>query len=391
MFVYTYEPLAKIEKQDFCQDEAGIVRSIEDFGFKSEVKVTNFVKLLIFGKMLLTGSADHFPTDLEAQNYIINNKNLNFSSINDKLQKFYLRNRKILFKNIKTLITNDQELEILNNFSKDLDNVFGVLELTSYSSIKNLTPNEKLDLIKQGGFKQVRVLGTNHILMKVQLNNLKEELAILKEEGLLNEKYKILLLCGNHKNNKLFNEDQKKECDHMYELSKAIIPSEVDDDRIILTKSKRFGENKYRPSTVVTIIDADNYLKPEANETLLYSSFSPTFSFRVMTDILRNSNIIKSSANKAIFVNRDQVALLNDLKQQKIDNYIEIKNLYARKKELKFYEIKSKFIINKQIKNLEKDNNVIDKFVQLYYSTIFDNLVRSIYSKSMYFKGICNN
>lgn len=236
--MYIYEPIFKIERQNFCQNVPSTIRSIENFGFNDELKVISFVKLLIFGEMLMNGQIDHFPTNLEAKDYLAKNPNLDFSYINEKLQKYYLRNKRIFFKKIKTLIIDNRELEILNSFSKELDDVFTTLALVNYSSIKNLNPEEKLELIKNGGFKQIRILGTNHILMKIQLNNLRKELALLREEkGLLNEKYKILLLCGNHKNNKLFNEDQMKECDHMYELTKLIMPEEVKDDHIIFSKN----------------------------------------------------------------------------------------------------------------------------------------------------------
>lgn len=160
---------------------------------------------------------------------------------------------------------------------------------------------------------------------------------------------------------------------------------------LFLAKTKKFGDNKYRPNTVTTISEADNYLEPKNDEILLYNSFSPTFSFRVRDDILRYNYLIKSSKNKAIFINQSQIDLLEDLKQQKIDNNYEIESLYIKRKDLKFYDFRSKFVINRHIKKLKNDNYTIDKFTKLYYSSILDNLARSIYSKNVYFKSICEN
>lgn len=375
--------------QERCSKEITTIKSIEVLGFSDEKSQLSFIKLLIFGEDFFKGKVNHFPTSFEAIKFLEENQNLNIDFINEKFQKYYLRLKKTFFsRNIKQLIADENEINLLQEFKNELDDVFFSMKITEKSTINNITDKQVENIINQNGIKQIRVLGTNHILMREQLIGLRDELDILKEKKLLNKNYKILLLCGNHIN-RGFKEDYFSECKHMRNLIVEILPDESNDNRIKIIKTTKNAKNIGRPNTVNTVLKADELFKPDEGEIVIYNSFNSAFSYRANYDIIRNTDIITST--NRIFINQSQLELVQGLMRQKKDNILRLEKLIRNRKKLRFYEIKLKINIFRNIKRLKNDNRIIDIFLRFNYSTIFDNLARAIYSANIYNIQICDN
>lgn len=183
--LYCFNQSYNIPIQERCSKEITTKKSIELLGFSDERSMLSFIKLLIFGENLLEGKVEYFPTDFEAIKFLEKNQNLNIDLINKKFQKYYLRLKRIfIFKKIKLLITDKKETDLLQKFKNELDNLFFSMKITEKSTINKITDKQVKNIINQNGIKQVRVLGTNHILMREQLIGLRSELNILKEKNL---------------------------------------------------------------------------------------------------------------------------------------------------------------------------------------------------------------
>lgn len=387
--LYYFNQNYNIPIQERCSKEITTKKSIELLGFSDERSILSFIKLLIFGENLLKGKIEYFPTDFEAIEFLEKNQNLNMDFINKKFQKYYLRLKRIfIFKKIKLLITDKKETDLLQKFKNELDDLFFSMKITEKSTINNITDKQVKNIINQNGIKQIRVLGTNHILMREQLIGLGSELNILKEKKLINKNYKILLLCGNHIN-RVFKEDYFSECKHMKNLINEILPDEYNNDKIRIIKTTKNARNIGRPNTINTVLKADELFKPDEGEIVVYNSFNSAFSYRANYDIERDShNIINT--NK-IFINQSQLELVQGLLRQKKDNIFRLETLIKNRKKLRFYEIKLKINIFRNIKRLKNDNRTIDIFLRFNYSIIFDNLARAIYSVNINNIKICNN
>lgn len=376
--LYYFNQNYNIPTQKRYLKEITTKKSIELLGFSNEKSRLSFIKLLLFGESLLEGKVDHFPTDFEAISFLKENQNLSINYINEKFQKYYLRLKRIfIFKKIKSLITDKKETDLLQKFKNELDDIFFSMKITEKSTINDITDEQVENIVNQNGIKQIRVLGTNHVLMREQLIGLRNELDILREKKLLNKNYRILLLCGNHIN-KGYKEDYFSECKHMKNLSYEILEDESNSDRIKIVKTTKKAKNIGRPNTVNTVLKADELFKPKENEIIIYSSFSSAFSYRTNYDIERDSNNIINT--NRIFINQSQLELVQGLLRQKEDNIFKLEKLIINRKKLRFYEIKLKISIFRNIKRLRKDNDVIDIFLKLRYSIILDNLTRAIYS-----------
>lgn len=167
----------------------------------------------------------------------------------------------------------------------------------------------------------------------------------------------------------------------MKDLINEILPDESNNNKIRIIKTTKNARNIGRPNTVNTVLKADELFKPDEGEIVIYNSFNSVFSYRSNYDIERDShNIINTNR---IFINQSQLELVQGLLKQKKGNIFRLEILIENRKKLRFYKIKLKINIFRNIKRLKNDNRAIDMFLRFNYSIIFDNLARAIYSANI--------
>jgi hypothetical protein len=266
------------------------------------------------------------------------NSQQSIEEINKILQSLFLRDKRILLvKNIKMPITDKTELEKINLCSDKLFELFEAFKLIT--EINNT--NKKL-------IHQVRFLGTNHILFKMQVEAFIK--AVSENKIILAPQCKILLLGGDHIN-KGFKEDKLPEIQHM----RNIIKDKFSDnetlnslERINIVPDKTLDQKIFgmRVNTVDTVKKTNEKYPGKTNENILYVGYQP-------------------------FLSR----AINDMKANDKCNYDET-NCYAFGPSV--YYAKT-FLEN--YKENKYSEQIARTFNNLILSNCFDNLARIFYTK----------
>lgn len=339
-----------IQAESYIQEETkqfiiqnNILQSFENLGIEGE-NIHNIIKLIILTEKIKNNQIiTSFPSEEEVNEYLLNNQELSTQAINKILQNNFMREIKIicgLFK-IKTMILNEEEQRILNVYKKEIKNIF--VEAGFSTNLNDLNKEQ----IKQNKISQIRVLGTNNILLEPQLVTLKKELKKLQDENLLHNDYKILLLGGVHTNSE-FNEDLEPEIEMMYKLSNKILGKEYSKKIVKITTPKKGFFVKTRPNTIDTIILA-NKLQPTDN-SIIYVGMAPVLQRQI-----------------------------EDMKVKNLYN----ENIYAIAPSYEYIE----YYLTEKLNFLKKDERefeIIELFLnKLSSSFLLDQFARNIYAKNI--------
>lgn len=324
-----------------------ILQSFENLGLDGK-NIHNIIKLIILtDKIKNNQEITSFPTESDVNEYLLNNQDLSTKAINYILQNNFMREIKImcgLFK-IKTMILDEEEQKLLNSYKKEIKDIFVEMEFST--DLNNLNKER----IEQNKISQIRILGTNNILLEPQLNTLKMELKKLEEENLLQQDYKILLLGGKHTNSE-FGEDMESEIAMMQKLSNEILGEKYAKRIVKIATPEKGIFIKTRPNTIDTVILA-NKLQPTDN-SIVYLGMAPVLQ-RQLEDMK-----VKNLYNENVYAIAPSYQYIENFLTEKLE-FLKKSNEKVDTIELFLNKLSTSFLLDQFARNVYAKNLQIGK------------------------------
>ena len=339
-----------------------LAEAIENLYGEKDVIVV--IKLIIFAKkMEKDRTVNSFPTNEEANEYLKKNVNLNSNDLNNIFQQYFLSS--VFGKKIP--IRDKKRVNIMKAHSKDLESIFTKLGLWS-----GIDTTDKIN--KENKITQIRILGTNHLFAGACLKDFVDKINKLKNDGLLSDDCKIVLLTGNHKNKGFVDDDytENEEFNLLFGEKFAGLPV------VNCVSEKKVLK---RPNTIDTIIKADKDEKCRTDGNVLYLG-QPVILNRQRSDIFVHYNKINEAEkfDKTFYYSPNF-----DNFQEKLKEYAENETESRKKNEARtiFGRIYN-YIHNKRLERIQAKRF---ELLDLSYPLCLDAMARSAYAhtKSGYY------